>query len=107
MIGQMPSLNWEPIRRQRTVGVNGRVLLNRNGIVIANLKFALGATIDEHSAAIEIDVLCLDGRGFVSVDGKSSPLGAGQCVVWPPGVNHRLWTENAAMETLMVERNGD
>lgn len=107
MIEQMPRLNWEPIRRQGTVGVNGRVLLNRSGIVIANLKFAAGATIDEHSASIEIDVLCLDDQGFVSIDGKSSPFRAGESIVWPAGVNHRLWTENAAMETLLVERNGE
>ena len=105
MIEQMPRPRWQPVPRQGTMGVTGRVLLNRNGIVIANLKFAPGATIDEHSAPIEIDVLCLDGGGFVSIDGKSSPLRAGERVVWPAGVNHRLWTVTDAMETLMVERS--
>jgi quercetin dioxygenase-like cupin family protein len=102
----MPRPNWQPIPRQGTVGVTGRVVLNRSGIVIANLKFAPGATIDEHSASIEIDVICLDGQGFVSIDGKSSPFRAGERVVWPAAVKHCLWTENAAMETLMVERTG-
>jgi quercetin dioxygenase-like cupin family protein len=106
MIEHMPRPNWQPLPRQGTVGVTGRVLLNRSGIVIAHLRFAAGASIDEHAAPIEIDVLCLDGQGFVSIDGQSSPFRAGERVVWPAGVRHRLWTENDAMETLMVERSG-
>lgn len=104
MIERMPRPDWQPLPRQGAIGVSGRVLLNRNGIVVANLKFAPGATIDEHSAPIEIDVICLDGQGFVSIDGKSSPIHAGERVLWPAGVNHCLWTEDTAMETLMVER---
>jgi quercetin dioxygenase-like cupin family protein len=84
--------------------VTGRVLLRRAGIAIANLRFEPNATIDEHSASIEIDVICLAGAGFVSVGTESSPIRAGQRVVWPAGVNHRLWTEGSSMETLMVER---
>lgn len=33
----------------------------------AMLRFALYATIDEHDAPIDIDVLCLSGTGWVSV----------------------------------------
>jgi quercetin dioxygenase-like cupin family protein len=105
MIEQIPRSTWQPLLRQGTVGVTGRVLLSRSGIVIANLRFAPGATVDEHSAPMEIDVICLEGEGFVSIDGKSSPLRAGERVVWPAGVNHRLWTSQSSMETLMVERN--
>jgi len=104
MIEKMPRPTWQPLPREGTVGVTGRVMLNRAGIVIANLRFAPGATIDEHSAPIEIDVICLDGTGFVSIDGQSSPLRAGERVVWPANVSHRLWTELSTMETLMVER---
>jgi quercetin dioxygenase-like cupin family protein len=104
MIEQMPRPNWEPLNRNGTVGVTGRVLLNRAAIVIANLKFAPNATIDEHSAPFEVDVICLNGEGLVSVGDKSSAFRAGERVVWPAGVNHRLWTQDVAMETLMVER---
>jgi quercetin dioxygenase-like cupin family protein len=81
-------------------------VLKRAGIGIANLRFSPNATIDEHSAPFEVDVICIAGNGFVSVGEHSSPLEAGQTMVWPPGINHRLWTENSEMETLMVERNG-
>ena len=104
MIEPVPKPNWQPLVRNGTVGVTVRVLLNRAAIGIANLKFAANATIDEHSAPFEIDVICLDGEGFVSVDGKSSAFRAGERVVWPAGVNHKLWTQDVAMETLMVER---
>lgn len=104
MIEKMPRPDWQPLRRRGTTGVSGRVLLNRSGIVVANLKLAPGATIDEHSAPIEIDVICLEGQGFVSIDGQSSPFHAGERVLWPVGIKHCLWTEDSAMETLMVER---
>jgi len=104
MIEQMPRSHWQPLTRPGTVGVTGRVVLNRAGIAIANLRFAPNATIDEHSAAFEVDVICLDGEGFVSVGDKSSAFRAAERVVWPAGVNHRLWTQDVAMETLMVER---
>lgn len=106
MIEKMPRANWEPLPRPGTVGVTCRVLLKRAGIGIANLRFSPNATIDEHSAPFEIDVICVAGAGFVSVGEHSSTFQAGQRIVWPPGVNHRLWTEDAEMETMMVERNG-
>jgi quercetin dioxygenase-like cupin family protein len=104
LIERMPRPNWEKLPRNGTVGVIGRVLLNRAEIVIANLKFARNATIDEHSALSEIDVICLDGEGFVSVGDESQAFRAGDRIVWPAGVKHRLWTHDVPMETLMVER---
>ena len=105
MIEHMPRPHWEPIPRRGTVGVTGRVMLKRAGIGIANLKFSANATIDEHSAPFEVDVICVAGEGFVSVGEESSPFRAGDRVVWPAGVNHRLWTRDTEMETVMVERN--
>jgi quercetin dioxygenase-like cupin family protein len=104
LIERIPRPNWEPLPRNGTVGVTGRVLLNRAGIAIANLKFASNAAIDEHSAPFDIDVICLAGEGFVSVGQEAHAFRAGDRIVWPAGVDHRVWTEGAAMETLMVER---
>src|SRR3984893_19111820 len=99
MIEHMPRPNWQPLNREGTVGVTGRVLLNRAGIVIANLKFAANATIDEHSAPYEVDVICLDGEGFVSVGGESFAIRAWASVFWTAGVDHRLWTHGGTMST--------
>ena len=106
MIERMPRSQWAPLPREGTAGVAARVLLNRAGVVVANLRFAAHATIDEHSAPFDVDVICLAGEGFVSVGNGSWPFRAGDRVVWPAGVNHRLWTEGSEMETLMVERRG-
>ena len=105
-IEQMPRPNWQPLPRQGAVGVAFRVLLHRAGIAIASLRFSPNATIDEHSASFDIDVICVAGEGFVSVGNESARFRSGDRVVWPAGVNHRLWTEGTEMETLMVERSG-
>lgn len=106
IIDQVPRFHWTPLPREGTAGVVARVMLNRAGIAIANLRFAANATIDEHSAPFEVDVICIAGEGFVSVGNDSSSFRAGDRVVWPADVNHRLWTEGSEMETLMVERHG-
>ena len=83
--------------------MQGRVLLSRSGIVIANLRFSSHASIDEHSAPFEIDVVCVEGQGYVSIDGVSSPFHCGESVTLPASVDHRLWTDSSGMETLMIE----
>lgn len=84
-------------------GVSGRVLVSRHDLVVAMLRFEPRATIDEHSAEQVIDVVCLEGGGFTSIDGHVAPLEAGQAVTWPPTLPHRLWIEGTPMLTLMVE----
>ena len=106
MIEQVPRPDWEPIPRPGVIGVTGRVLLKRAGIAVANLRFSPDASIDEHSAPFEIDVICISGEGFVSIGKEVARFRAGERVVWPAGVNHRLWTQGTEMETVMVERTG-
>jgi quercetin dioxygenase-like cupin family protein len=62
------------------------------------------ATIDEHAASHEIDVICLEGEGFVSIEDRVNSFAAGQWLTWPAGRVHRLWTADRGMITLMVER---
>lgn len=96
---------WRPLLRAGSVGVEFRVLLQGRGIVLAHLRFAEHSAIDEHSAAFDIDVMCLAGSGSVSVDGKAVPFSPGELVTWPAGVYHQLWTKGTEMETLMVEHH--
>ncbi|MEM7366869.1 MAG: cupin domain-containing protein [Pseudomonadota bacterium] len=78
--------------------------MQREGILVANLRFATHAEIDEHDAPMDIDVLVLSGAGYVSVDGAQAQVRAGQTVRWPAGKQHKLWTTTTTMETIMVER---
>lgn len=89
--------------RPGCVGVDGKVLLRRPGLSLALLRFGQQATIDEHSAPFEIDVICLEGEGHVSVSGAPHRFAAGQRITWPANEPHRLWTETGTMTTLMVE----
>jgi len=99
-----PKPEWSPVPRPGCHGVQGRVFLKRAGIVVANLKFDECATIDEHTAPVDIDVICIDGAGFYSIEGQVEAIKAGQSTVWPKGKLHQLYTEGSTMQTLMVER---
>lgn len=67
------------------------------------LRFSRNAGFPAHTAPFDIDVVCLDGAGFVVVGEESYPLRAGEYVHWPANTMHRLWTESGEMTTLMVE----
>ena len=105
-IETVPRPDWEPLPVSGCHGVEGKVLLAGDRLAIAMLRFSADATLDEHAADFDVDVICLDGAGFVSVDGASSELNAGQRVRWPASKPHRLWTRETGMVTLMVEHHG-
>ena len=101
---QAPRWEWSPVTRAGTINVEGKVLMVREGLGLAMLRFEPEATIDEHSAPAEIDVICLEGEGFISVEDRINAFAAGQWMTWPAGRVHRLWTADRGMITLMVER---
>lgn len=106
MIQAQPKPDWAPVPRQGVRGVEFRVLLGGDGILLANLRFGRSATIDRHSAPHEIDVICVAGSGLTSVGDDAYSIHAGQTVRWPANVDHCLWTDDDSMETIMVERYG-
>jgi quercetin dioxygenase-like cupin family protein len=105
-IREMPRPKWSPLPRDGCNGVDGKVLLRSDDLGIATLRFDSHATIDEHTASFDVDVICLEGNGFVSVGSESSVIRAGETVRWPAGLSHRLWTDDSGMITIMVERLG-
>ncbi len=80
------------------------MLVNEPGFFLSLLRFAPGGTIHEHPGPNETYVSCIEGEGWTSVADERSPLRAGEFVVWPKDVRHRLWTEGTTMTTLMYER---
>jgi quercetin dioxygenase-like cupin family protein len=103
MIERSPRPNWSPLPRPDTHGVEVRVHLFTEDVAIAELRFAPNTSIDEHPGERSAHVVCLSGEGFVSLGSESSPFKAGDRVLWPRGIPHRLWTEGSTMGTLMVE----
>ncbi len=102
-IQPIPRPEWSPLPHAGCVNVAGKVLLHLPHLVLVMLRFDPHGTIHEHPAAIDIDVVCLEGEGLTSVDGVAAPLQAGQALRWPAGRPHRLWTTTSGMVTLMVE----
>jgi quercetin dioxygenase-like cupin family protein len=102
-VQRIPRSEWSPLSQAGCVGVEGQLLLRLPQLSITMLRFAPGGTIHEHAAAIEIDVICLEGRGMTSVDGVEASLRAGERVRWPAGLLHRLWAEDESLTTLMIE----
>ena len=100
----VPRFAWDPLPRDGCVNVEGRLLLVREGLLIAMLRFAPEATIDEHAAGHDIDVVCLEGEGFISTEDRVNTFAAGQSMTWPADRVHRLWTADQGMITLMIER---
>jgi quercetin dioxygenase-like cupin family protein len=99
----VPRPDWAPRLVEGCRGVEFKVLLERADLLVAMLRFGPDATIDEHAAPVDVDVICLEGHGMTSVDGMRAPLTAGEQVRWPAHAPHCLWTEDGAMVTLMIE----
>lgn len=97
---------WSPLPREGCRNVEGRVLVHdpEQGLSLSLLHFDKDGTIDEHPGESDAEVFCLEGSGFVSLGSGQSELWEGQWVFWPRGVNHRLWTEDSEMTTLMLHR---
>jgi quercetin dioxygenase-like cupin family protein len=102
----VPRVDWSPVPYDGCRNVESRTLLRNAQASVAMLRFAKDGTIHEHAAPMDIDVICLEGRGMTSIDGASAPIAAGQTVRWPAGAEHRLWTDDNEMTTLMIEHIG-
>jgi len=102
-IRPIPRLGWDPLPYDGCVGVVGRVLVREEDFFVAQLRFSEQTTVHEHPGERDPIVVCLEGSGFTSVAGETSPLREGHQVRWPKGITHRLWTEDSTMTPLMVE----
>lgn len=94
---------WTPLPAEGCRNVYVKMLLKLDHLGLAMLRFEPDGTIHEHPAQIEIDVICLEGEGWVSMGDEQAPLKAGQRIRWAAGIPHRLWTTETSMLTLMVE----
>jgi quercetin dioxygenase-like cupin family protein len=105
-VESQPRPEWSTLPREGCVNVEARVLLAKDGLVVANLRFGRDASIDRHDAPFDIDVVCISGSGFASIDDGEFSIRAGETVRWPKNRDHRLWTTGDMMETVMIERHG-
>jgi quercetin dioxygenase-like cupin family protein len=99
-----PRPEWSPLPYEGCVGVEGKVLVSEPTFFFSLLRFEQNGTIHEHPGDNDTYVACIEGEGWTSVAEERAPLKAGQLVVWPKDVPHRLWTEGTTMTTLMFEQ---
>jgi quercetin dioxygenase-like cupin family protein len=102
-IEDIPRPEWGPLPHPDCRGVEAKVLLKREGLAIAMLRFGPRSTIHEHAASHLVEVVCLEGNGWTSVGEEKALIHAGKKVRWPANQNHRLWTEDSTMVALMIE----
>jgi quercetin dioxygenase-like cupin family protein len=81
------------------------ILLNRPMIVVAMYLEPHGS-MDEHSADQPILFLVTKGSGFVRIggpDGETRAVSAGDAVLWPAGLDHKIWTEDEPLEAIVID----
>jgi quercetin dioxygenase-like cupin family protein len=81
------------------------ILLDRPMLVAAHYLEPHGR-IDEHQTDVPVLVLVLAGHGFMRVggpDGETRAVGPGDAVLWPAFEDHTMWTEDDALETIVVD----
>lgn len=96
---------WTPLPFDGCRNVYVKMLMKIEHLGLAMLRFEPDATIHEHAASMDIDVICLEGEGMVSLDDEQARFRAGERIRWTAGLPHRLWTESTSMVTLMVEHH--
>lgn len=96
---------WMTFPRPGFDHVSVKMLLGLEGeLRVSMLKIGPGGGIPSHQDKAEIEVICIEGNGFASVGDESVPLSSGERVTWPANVDHRLWTTDNEMVTLMIEK---
>jgi quercetin dioxygenase-like cupin family protein len=63
-------------------------------------------SMDEHSAQVPILFLVIGGSGFVRIggpDGETRKVFAGDAILWPAGLDHIVWTEDEALQAIVID----
>ncbi len=97
-----------PVERREELAqrANGLpILLNRPMVVIA-MYFEPHGVLDEHSADVPILFLVTRGHGFVRIggpNGETQEVTAGDAVLWPVGLDHKVWTEDESLDAITID----
>lgn len=81
------------------------VIVDAPTVFVAELHFEPDGERWEHAADHPILFIATEGEGRVRVGGDEARLCAGQAVMWPPRVPHKLWAETRPFTGIVVEYN--
>lgn len=98
-------VTWMPLPKGGYENVEVKMLMGLEGeLRVSMMKIKPNGGMPTHQDKAEIEVICLEGSGFVSVGEDKIPFKMGDRVTWPPNTDHRLWTSDDEMITLMIEK---
>ena len=83
--------------------VISKTLVQNSAVSMTLFSFSKGEEISTHESEGDAFVLCLDGMGKITIDGKASQLTEGECIVMPKKRPHAVAAvENFKMLLVVV-----
>jgi quercetin dioxygenase-like cupin family protein len=67
-----------------------KTLVKRGGGNITAFAFAAGQGLSEHTAPFDAMVVALEGRGEITLEGRTYILENGQAILMPAGIPHAV-----------------
>jgi mannose-6-phosphate isomerase-like protein (cupin superfamily) len=99
---EVPEQGMDELSRR----LNGLPILLDRPMIVAALYLEPGGSMDEHSSEVPILFMVIRGSGFVRIGGpkgESGSVAAGDAVLWPARLDHRVWTEDEPLEAIIIE----
>lgn len=85
---------------------DGTPILVKQDVAVAALYLDPHGELAEHDSNQSTLLLITGGSGFVRVggpDAPTTPVKAGDAVLWPAFVPHRAWTEDEPLQMITIE----
>lgn len=82
--------------------VVSKTLAQNDAVSMTLFAFAKGEEISTHSSGGDAFVLCLEGKGRITIDDKEYTLTDGECIIMPAGHPHAVFAQEAFKMLLVV-----
>lgn len=95
--------DWVEKTDSGAVNVAVRMLLVDRRSSLAEVRLQTQAQFLNNEGVWDCHMMCTEGSGYIEIDGVESRIRSGDAVLWPKGINTRLWTENDGLTVLLLE----
>lgn len=85
---------------------NGLPILVDGAVSVVALYFDTHARMHEHSNSCNTLFVVLRGQGHLRLGGPAGAtrvITAGDAILWPPDVEHMVWTDDVPLDALAIE----
>ena len=73
---------------------------------VSAMYFEPFSFMEEHSADVPILFVVIRGKGFVRIGGshgETQEVTTGNAVLWPVGLEHKVWTEEESLDAIVID----